>query len=1198
MTSKPTTRDSITSALRNFIDGDLLDAATELLRVLGYESDRTLELSGDALEFINEISETDPSTRRVTQSETRFREEVESVKIIHQVTDDEINRSASAQGFLMDDAASFDKGHNKSFIFAAVELKRGEYSRGQYAEFTREVNKLFQSPCVVIFNTPENLVTIAFVNRREHKRDEKRDVLGNVSLIRHIEVADPHRAHRDIIEELSLDNMLEWMDQHKRVQNFDGLLAAWLYTLDTQELNKRFYRELFRWFERAVDESKFPTKQAKVIPAEEHVVRLITRLMFVWFIKEKRLIADQLFNESQIEVMLRNYDRETGDSYYRAVLQNLFFGTLNTEIKDRRFSTKTRDDHREPSLYRYRDEIAEERSLMDLFSNTPFVNGGLFDCLDDFRATSAGGYRIDCFSDNMPHRNLLSIPNRLFFDENGIITLFGKYKFTIEENTPAEREVALDPELLGSVFENLLAAIVPETKIAARKQTGSYYTPRPVVDYMVDEALVASLSDKVQPADGDIDFLQDRIRYLLDYNGAFNDGGELFESDEISQVVEAIANLKVLDPAVGSGAFPMGILHKLTLALKRLDPANREWERLQKQIAVGRTERAFGVLDQRDRDDELTAISATFERYRDSDFGRKLYLIQNSIFGVDIQPIACQIARLRFFISLAIEQVRSDDPNDNYGFKPLPNLETRFVAADTLIGLDNASQGTLSQTPVIVDVQTEINDNREKYFHANHRQHKLDCIKQDSRLRKRLATELKKVGMPAGDAERIASLDLYDQNATADWFDPRYMFGVGFGFAVVLGNPPYIALQKDEGKLADRYEKEGFGTFARKGDIYQLFYEKGREMLTQRGILSYITSNSWLKSDYGVSTRDYISKRSTPLRLIEMGEAIFANAIVDTAVLILRNGRTHENAQAVDMDHLVGERFPPGDDTWGDFPSVGPQPWSILSPLEQSVMTKFDNIGVPLNVWDVNFNMGIKTGFNKAFVIDSAIRQQLIEADPNSSDIIKPMLRGEDVHRFRTKWAGKWLISTHNGYDGIPPVDITKYPAVKKYLDLYFDNLQRRQDQGVTPYNLRSCKYYGLFAQEKLFWMDMAGTGRFAHSEDDVYSNNAAFILTHGPLKYLCAILNSTLVSWFMKHTARTTGKGLTIWHITYVARIPIPQLSAAKQRPFVRLVDRILQAKDANPDADTSDLEAEIDQLVYQLYGLTDDEIAAVEGR
>ncbi len=870
-TTTAKSRERVRTALHRFLEADVLDGTTDLLADLGYKSDLTLELSGDVDEFIHELPAPNPGT----QSEERFREDVQSVKIIHQFTDNEIGTSASIQGVLMDEEGTFDKGHNRSFIFVAFELKGDDYSRGKYAEFTREINKRFASACVVVFKNPANLVTLAFVNRREHKRDKDRDVLGNVSLIRQVEAADPHTAHLDILAELSLTNMLKWMDQHNKPTDFDGLLDAWLDTLDTQELNKRFYSELFDWFERAVEESKFPTNQAKTIPAQEHVVRLITRLMFVWFIKEKDLIADQLFNESQIKDLLKNYDRDTGDSYYRAILQNLFFGTLNTEIKDRRFSTKTRDDHRNFSVYRYRDEIADERSLRDLFAKTPFINGGLFDCLDDFLATRSGGYRIDCFSDNKTHRNLLSLPNRLFFDEHGIITLFEKYKFTVEENTPAEQEVALDPELLGSVFENLLAAINPETKETARKQTGSYYTPRPVVEYMVDEALVASLSDTVKPVVGERDFLEDRIRYLLDYNDAFDDGGELFEPDETSQLVDAIAKLKVLDPAVGSGAFPMGMLHKLTLALKRLDPENQEWEELQKQIAVDRAERAFGMLGQRERDIELTAISDTFQRYRDSDFGRKLYLIQNSIFGVDKQSIACQIAKLRFFISLAVEQHSSQDSNDNFGVKPLPNLETRFVAADTLVGLENTTQGSLGQTSTILNIQNEINDNRERYFHANARQMKLDCIGRDARLRASLAQELQQNGMPAAEAGKIAQLDLFDQNTSSDWFDPWYMFNVDGGFNIVIGNPPYVEARN---KLLTPELKALYGSqikidwntsLPRGSDLLIYFFAKSANLLADDAIGCLITQNAWLNTDYGFKFQCFTKNRVSFERIVD-----------------------------------------------------------------------------------------------------------------------------------------------------------------------------------------------------------------------------------------------------------------------------------------------------------------------------------------
>ena len=630
-----------------------------------------------------------------------------------------------------------------------------------------------------------------------------RKVLGSVSLIREIDTACPHPAHLHILRKLTLPERLSWINLHRKPHNFDGLLAAWLDALDTEELNRNFYKQLFTWFERAVKEAKFPTKQARTLQPEEHVIRLITRLLFVWFIKEKGLIAPDLFIEEQIGPLLREYDRDTGDSYYRAVLQNLFFATLNSEIEGRSFSTKTQSKHRDFARYRFKEDIADPGKLLQLFAQTPFINGGLFDCLDSFESTRDGGYRIDCFTDNVtdPKRKeygILSIPNRLFFDNEGLISLFDRFQFTVEENTPTEQEVALDPELLGKVFENLLAAYNPETRETVRKQTGSYYTRRARWSTTWwTRRWSRPWRRSARPRTAMPNAGRSVCSDLLDYEDAYDDAHELFEDVEKEGLVRAIAEIKLIDPAVGSGAFPMGALHKLTLALRRLDPQNTLWKKLQIELAGQRAAAAFDTRDQAERDAELKEISATFEKYRDSDFGRKLYLIQNSIYGVDIQPIACQISKLRFFISLAIEQDPSREAEDNYGIKPLPNLETRFVAANTLLSLHKSGMQLSLTTDVIAQLQGELNANRERYFHATTRQKKKECRDHDRELRDKLATALQQiVGLPAADAASIAGWDPYDQNALAEWFDAGYMFGVVEGFDLVIGNPPYVQFRR------------------------------------------------------------------------------------------------------------------------------------------------------------------------------------------------------------------------------------------------------------------------------------------------------------------------------------------------------------------------------------------------------------------
>lgn len=912
-------RDDIAAALASLATGNLPTAAKALFGVLGYRSERVLEgQSGSVEGFIEQSSEKTKGISKTTESEKRFRENATAVYILFQVTNDEVINSG--QGTLKE----FHEDINESYLFLTVELNQANYARSQYAELTREVNKRFPMPAFLLFRTgrgEQSKITLAFVQRRKHKRDGQRHVLGSVSLIRDIDPHQPHRAHLDILAELSLPERMEWMASHNKPANFDGLLAALLNTLDTQKLNKRFYKDLFGWFNGAVKDAKIPTNQARMIPKEEHIIRLITRLLFVWFIKEKGLVAEELFIEERVRSLLKNYDLVRGDSYYRAVLQNLFFATLNTEIHKRGFSTTTQRTHRDFSRYRYKDEMADPESLLKLFEKTPFINGGLFDCLDSFDATGTGGYRIDCFSDNLDHRKLLSIPNHLFFAKSdkaagsslkvdGLVTIFNRYKFTVEENTPVEQDVALDPELLGKVFENLLAAVNPsntrKTKESARKATGSYYTPRLVVDYMVDEVLVASLATKVYPADGDGKFLRDRLHYLLDYEDAFDDAKDLFEDGEAQQIVQAIAEIKVLDPAVGSGAFPMGILHKLTLALQRLDPDNTQWEDLQKHMAQTRAAAAFDTSDQQNRDKELDDISATFEHYRNPDFGRKLYLIQNSIFGVDIQTIACQIAKLRFFISLAIEQYPNHNPGDNYGIKPLPNLETRFVAANTLLALAGGGQRVIP-SPHTQELEQQLRANRERYFHAKTRDLKLQCQREDRRLRGHLTTELKTIGMEKVDAEKIAAWDPYDQNASTDWFDAGYMFGVGDGFDVVIGNPPYVR-QEEIGPSKPILLQQYANAVNARSDLYCYFYARGLQLLCNGGMHVFICSNSWLDVGYGAKLQDYLLKHAHIQAIYESAlERQFTTADINTIITVIQKTNSIDNSDVTCFVSLRSE---------------------------------------------------------------------------------------------------------------------------------------------------------------------------------------------------------------------------------------------------------------------------------------------------
>ena len=651
MNSEITIRRNIENALKNFDNQPIREAVTTLLNTLGYYSKRVGndEIDSERFDRLIEsaIETANPSQKlRVDDWQFYYR--------IMQVTDDEINQQRIPDQGSLFESGGIDDALRTSYMFVTVQLAADTYTRRQLADITRFICKEIPQSIMVMFRYGI-VLSVAIINRRHHKRDPNKQVLEKVTLIKDINLDSPKRAHIDIISELHLHRLIE----NEEVTDFDTLHDAWEVILNTEALNKRFYRDLEEWYEWAAsaETCKFPDKENKI-----QVIRMITRLLFIWFLKEKNLVPLDIFQEEGARAHLKNFDYEISD-YYQAILQNLFFATLNTPIPQREFrilnntdtATTEQDsypeynqDHRNANKCRYEDLLQEPKEFLKHLKQVPFVNGGLFDSLDSFKGKKAGGKRVDCFTDYSKHRKKLHVPTKLFFqEEKGLYEIFSRYKFTVEENTPVEQEVALDPELLGQAFENLLGVYNPETEDLARKETGSFYTRRHVVDYMVDEALIAYFLQKITPGDGDAKFLEERLRDdLLAYDQLGkkdNSNDHMIYDSEIEPMIRAIDELKILDPAVGSGAFPMGILNKLVLILKKLDPENERWK--QQQI-----EQASKIPDPQSREGALDVIDEVFsEANQYNNYGRKLYLIQNSIYGVDIQPIAVTIAKLRFF---------------------------------------------------------------------------------------------------------------------------------------------------------------------------------------------------------------------------------------------------------------------------------------------------------------------------------------------------------------------------------------------------------------------------------------------------------------------------------------------------------------------------------------------------------------------
>ena len=697
----------IEQALHQFARSNLAGSAKHLLNVLGYESQRTMRLEPNTLDGFLSAFELDDEEK--FNPKRALVEEWESIDLLFQLTEEEIGNNPNLEIDFGD--GGIDEARMESYLFFAIKLSGDQYSRTQLSQITREINRPFDMPAMILFQHGGAL-TFAVIDRRLNKRDESRDVLLKATLIKDINFADAHRAHVDILSDLSIAELHE---KHK-FKNFAELHEAWKKTLDTSELNKRFYKEIANWYFWAVNEVTFPdgAEKDKEIRNATSVIRLITRLIFVWFIKEKGLVPNNLFNHEKIKEILASAD-DGESTYYKAILQNLFFATLNQEMNteekpdNRKFRNRAKQsggrdqNYMVHSLYRYEEYFKDKDRALALFDKIPFLNGGLFECLDKpGKEDSEKEIRIDGFSDHK--KNKLYVPNLLFFsgkeivdlnavygtrdkqyEVRGLIHILDSYKFTVTENTPIEEEVALDPELLGRVFENLLAAYNPETGATARKQTGSFYTPREIVDYMTDESLIAylkgeliayhesqsalsmttppaqmNLGGQTEPVQTQLDAhgvtlsddqknrIEDDLRELISYKGK----PRRFSMSEIKSLIRTIDGLKILDPACGSGAFPMGVLQKLVFLLGRLDARNEEWKQRQIDKVRETIRTAESIEDSTVRDNTISDLESEIDNINDAftrnelDYGRKLYLIENCIYGVDIQPIAVQIAKL------------------------------------------------------------------------------------------------------------------------------------------------------------------------------------------------------------------------------------------------------------------------------------------------------------------------------------------------------------------------------------------------------------------------------------------------------------------------------------------------------------------------------------------------------------------------
>jgi hypothetical protein len=1212
-------RQNLPKALAVFENQPLKDAAIHLLNVLGYRSERSLKGRDSSPKSFFELFSASPSERAFDQ-EKALVSEWKTADLLFQLTDQELSRESS----LFTDT-SVKAGLLKSYVFIAIELKGGEYARGKFSTITRQINRIFPMPVMVFFKHQGRL-TIAVINRRTNKIDESKDVLGKVTLIRDINFSQPHTGHLDILSSLALANLVH--PQKKPITDFDTLHAAWEQIFNIELLNERFYRELANWYFWALPQVEFP---ADLEPDDEKrratgLIRLLTRLIFCWFLKEKNLIPEKLFHPTDLAKILKGFDpeSETSSTYYQAILQNLFFATLNQRMgsdskgqpyrvfaKDEGFQ-KNRVTYDVNNLYRYESLFQETpEAALAHFADIPFLNGGLFECLDRTEEGTDKKHYLDGFSRNprkRPH-----VPDRLFFDSGetadlsavyddkkrkaekvtGLITILSRYKFTIVENTPIDQEIALDPELLGKVFENLLASYNEETKTTARNQTGSFYTPRPIVDYMVDESLKAHFT-RVLIEKAHIKELD--ARSGLDLLFAYTEKEHVFTASELATLVAAIDALKILDPACGSGAFPMGVLHKLVYILGKLDPDNDRWKETQ-----------LSKLDSAPMREELERAFAD----NNDDYGRKLYLIENCLYGVDIQPIAIQITKLRFFISLVCDQKTNRNKKDNLDIRPLPNLETKFVAADTLIGLPEMTQSLLVD-PRVGLIEKEIESLYHSHFSEQRRARKLAIQRKVKTLREELGKVLSESLMAPKKAQHVAEWNPFDPQVSADFFDPHWMFGrsLAQGFDVVIGNPPYVEFKKLKDELKRIYEPL-YETAKGKYDIYVLFIERAMLLAAKRGIICFINPTSFLKKDYGQATRSLIAKQMEPSIIVDFGDIqMFDGPTNYTGVFVFSKDRTkrhpafpyHKYRKAsegvrLDFDSAIQSLHAQDSNPFKDvisvpFDSLGSSSWDFQTNSKQTILSAIKSVGGNLGDFTDQIFQGIASGKDEVFYLSVASAEDYaIEAS-----MLKPLLKGRDLKRYKISWSETLVIYPYDDNSKVIPEVVlrTKFPNTYRHLES-----QRRLLSG-RPYFEKSTKlWFELWNQRnkknfetlRIVTPEISDRNHFVLT-DKFYGNTKTYHIIPknrniGNYFYLTALLNSSVLEFYYQAITTPQAGGFYAYKTQFLELLPIKAPSQSAVGIFTILVPLIQFAK-SNAEAAIGAiafLEDLIDACVMECY-------------
>nr|WP_302578494.1 TaqI-like C-terminal specificity domain-containing protein [Methanobrevibacter arboriphilus] len=879
--------------------------------------------------------------------------------------------------------------------------------------------------------------------------------------------------------------------------------------------------------------------EKKSIETADFAKKLLGQIVFIYFLQKKQWLGvsyekeygngSKKFFEETYEYYKNNKDKY--NNFFDDIVEPLFYDALNVQ--------------------RDRDYF----KLLDC--KIPFLNGGLFDTINDYDWIKTS----------------IKLEDSIFEE---IIKTFNRFNFTIKEDEPLEKEVAVDPEMLGKVFENLLES-------GDRKAKGAFYTPREIVHYICQKTLINYLKNNIEvPEDTISEFIEKGYKLIDSIIRQQEEiekgvrkkfvGKNLEVLSEHSEILLKLLNdVKVVDPAVGSGAFPVGMMNEIVNA--------------------------------------KTILLLLKGKQEINNYELKREIIENSLYGVDIEYFALDVAKLRFWLSLIVDEESVEE------IRPLPNLDHKLMCGNSLIeefeGVQLFDKSLLNGKSTQIDLnrfynesQTVLDDLRrlqKRFFNEENPNNKRNLKKEiDEKEWSLIEHTLEE----KGNERSLEELEKYKKTNSKPFFVWELYFSEVFqrdnpGFNIVIGNPPYVRQTKI--KEFKPYFNSHYQTYASEADLYVYFFEKGLNVLNNRGSLGYICSNMYTRTKYGKKLRNFMSNYQITNFNDYTGEKVFETATVDSSVIII-------NKYGNGKDILVNNDFYMKQERLND------EAWVFESKEILDLKDKIFSKGILIKDIDgIKINRGITTGFNEAFIINKFTKNDLISKDINNQDIIKHSLQGKNIKRYFIDFKENYLIATKNG------INIENYPAILEYLNKFkhekskrppYKEMCDRSDKGDNWYNLRKCSFYDEFEKPKLIWSEMVTKPSFSYTVDTYYLLNSAYFLTMEnnklDLTYFLSLLNSNLLYWYFTKISASLGSGVR-YTKQYVEKLPIVLPSENEQKPLIDLANKMIDLHSKlNSEQDSlvkkavedeiTEIDDEINNLVYELYDLTDDEIKIIE--